>query len=198
MKILAFVDLHGDYKELEMLKKKARVSRVDIVICAGDMTIFGADEENIIKSISEFKTPTLIIHGNHEDSESLYSNCENYENLIFMHCASFRNDKYIFFGYGGGGFSKRDENFKIVSKNFSKDIKKDDKKILILHGPPYGTDADFTNDAHVGNKDYMDFIKSKDIDLVISGHIHETAGSDQKMGNSRIINPGKKGMIIDI
>ena len=198
MKILAFVDLHGDYKELTNLKRKALENDVDVVICAGDMTIFGSDEEKIMKSISGFKLPVFIVHGNHEDADSLHSICDKHENLIFIHCASFRIDNYIFFGYGGGGFSKRDEGFKMMSKNFSSDIKKDDKKILILHGPPYGTNADYTNGIHVGNKDYMDFIKNEKIDLVVSGHIHETAGTNQKMGSSRIINPGKKGKIIEL
>ena len=198
MKILAFVDLHGDYKELKNLKKKAKDNGVDVVVCAGDMTVFGSDEKNLIKSIAEFDVPTMIIHGNHEDADSLHSTCEKYKNLIFLHCASFRIENYIFFGYGGGGFSKRDEAFKMMSKNFSSDIRNNDKKVLILHGPPHGTDADFTNGDHVGNKDYMDFIRTKKIDLVISGHIHETAGADQKIGSSRIINPGKKGMIIEL
>ncbi|MFW5852926.1 MAG: metallophosphoesterase family protein [Nanoarchaeota archaeon] len=204
MKLLTFVDVHGDMKQIKQLCDTANAEDVDLVICAGDITNFGTNQKAIVKGIAASGRPTLIIHGNHENYETLEADCEKYDNMIFLHSASFEIDDYLFFGYGGGGFSYTDESFESISDEFSSAIKikkKENKKlktILIVHGPPYGTDADFTNDTHVGNKDYTDFIQSKSVDLVVCGHIHEAAGSDQKRGKSRIINPGPEGRIVVI
>ena len=35
-------------------------------------------------------------------------------------------------------------------------------------------------------------------DLVISGHLHETAGKEDKIGKTRLINPGPFGKILDV
>lgn len=198
MRLLAFVDLHDDKKALEVLKKKAKHQEIEMVLCSGDITLFGRNQAEIVKLISEFEVPVLMIHGNHEEAELLKKECDKYKNMIFIHNASFRIGDYIFFGYGGGGFAQEDGVFVEMSKNFSKEIKTNDKKIVLLHGPPFGANADFTNNTHVGNRDYMDFIETEKIDLVICGHIHETAISDEVVDGIRIVNPGKRGVIIDL
>ena len=53
-------------------------------------------------------------------------------------------------------------------------------------------------DEHCGNKDIRKFIDKIKPDLVISGHLHENAGKEDKIGKSRILNPGPTGMLINL
>ena len=40
MKILAFVDLHGSLNALKRLSKQIKSKKPDIIVCAGDISIF--------------------------------------------------------------------------------------------------------------------------------------------------------------
>ena len=49
-----------------------------------------------------------------------------------------------------------------------------------------------------GDKSIKNFIKKIYPDLVISGHLHENAGKEDKIKNTKLINPGPYGKIITI
>lgn len=198
MKILAFSDVHGEMDILEGLHKKAVDENVDVVLCAGDMTVFGMEQSAIMAKIAEIPKPILVIHGNHEQAESLKADCESFDNLFFLHCASFRKKNVIFFGYGGGGFDTRDPAFVEISKKFKKDINENDTTVMMFHGPAYGTAPDTKYNEHVGNKDFTQFCKKNKITLVISGHIHETFGAEETIEGTTYLNPGPKGKIINL
>ena len=57
---------------------------------------------------------------------------------------------------------------------------------------------DKLNGSFVGNKSYTSFIKKHQPDVVLCGHIHENAGKEDKIGKSRILNPGPTGMLINL
>jgi len=196
MKILAFVDLHSNISALRDIAKKAK--KCDIIVCAGDISIFQQNLDFILERLNAIGKPILMINGNHEDDITLESACFNYKNIIFIHARSYRINNFIFFGYGGGGFSLEDEGFEELAKEFKNEIKKDDKVILVTHAPPYGTKVDMISKEHHGNKSIADFIYEVQPILSICGHLHETAGKKDMIGKTKIINPGAHGMIIEI
>ncbi|MFW6230539.1 MAG: metallophosphoesterase family protein [Nanoarchaeota archaeon] len=198
MRVLAFVDTHGSFEHLDNLKAKAKREKVDIVLCCGDITNFGIQQKRLMESIAGFEMPVLMIHGNHEDETSLLEDCKPYENIIFIHKAVHKVEGFCFLGYGGGGFATEDEKFLQFTKDALKEISKDDRIILLLHGPPHGTAVDFTMGSYVGNTDYTSFIENANVILAVCGHIHETAGREDRINAARIINPGPSGMIIDL
>jgi len=61
--------------------------------------------------------------------------------------------------------------------------------VLVSHQPPRDTHCDLTRGRHVGSTAIRDAILRHQPDLVLCGHIHESAGSDL-VGRSRIVNPG--------
>ena len=199
MKILFFADLHGDMKTLDALRKKAR--DVDIVICAGDFTVMERDFDNLIEEFDNFQRPFILIHGNHEDEDRVREACQNSKNLIFLHKGVHHILDYLFMGYGGDGFSTTDEEFEEVADLFFKreiEVKKKRRIVLITHGPPYGTKIDNVDGQYQGNKSYRKFIDEVKPHLVISGHLHETAGKHEKIGRTLLVNPGKKGAVIKL
>ena len=198
MKILAFVDVHGNLSALKKLIERGKRKDIDCLVCAGDITIFGGKLKNIVGKLDKIRKPVLIIPGNHEDDDEIKEACAKFENCINLHKKGFRKENYLFLGYGGGGFSLVDKEFERIAKRFKKMIKKEDKIILVTHAPPYNTNVDKISKRSCGNKSIRRFIYEAKPDLVICGHLHECAGKQDKIGKTRIINPGYKGKVVEV
>jgi Icc-related predicted phosphoesterase len=180
---------------LRKLKKKA--ANADLVLCAGDVSIFENHLKALLQEINSFNKPVLIIHGNHESEARLRAECEHHKNLICLHREFYEMENIIFAGYGGGGFSLRDNKFekfadRIRQKRTGKQL------VLLLHAPPYGNKTDLIMEEHAGNKSFRDFIKEEKPLLVVCGHLHENEGVHDKMGKTLVINPGPEGKLIEI
>ncbi|AJF61116.1 TPA: hypothetical protein HA239_05340 [Candidatus Woesearchaeota archaeon] len=197
MKLLFFSDVHGDMKALDSLKAKS--GQADNVICAGDFTVMENNIQKIMKQINSFRSPVLMIHGNHESEEMLKELCEKHDNITFLHKAVHHVGDYVFMGYGGDGFSTKDRYFEDVAAEFFRPQAIGKRRIiLVTHGPPHGTEIDKVNGEYRGNKSYRKFIDDIKPHLVISGHLHENAGKSHKIGRTLFINPGKSGVFVDI
>jgi Icc-related predicted phosphoesterase len=195
MMLLVFVDTHGDMRSLKRLKKKA--AKADLVLCAGDITVFESHMRLILREINSFNKPVLIIPGNHEGEKKLRLMCKHYKNLVYLHNEVYELENVFFAGWGGGGFSLRDPKFEKFAAKLKKKIP-GKKLILMLHGPPYGNKTDLVESEHTGNKSFRDFIKQEKPLLVVCGHLHENAGVKDKIGKTIIINPGPDGKLIEV
>jgi len=200
MKILAFVDIHLSEKALQRIKYKVKNEKPDLLLCAGDISIFEEGIDFVLFFLNKLKKPILMVNGNHERDKFMAKICKLFSNITFIHEKHYKKDNVIVLGYGGGGFNSRDPGFKSISKKFKKIIdKNNDKKIvLLIHGPPYGSIVDEISGEHVGNKDITDFIKKNKVDYVICGHLHENSGKKDKIKNTIVINPGPFGKIIKL
>ena len=196
MKLFAFVDTHGNMRKINALKEKAKDA--DLVVCAGDLTMFEDRLLEHVKTLSKLGPRVLIFHGNHEEENTLKYACRPYAKILNIHKGVFKTKERVFLGYGGGGFKLVDHEFEALEEKFKKHIKDKNKSVLILHGPPYGTKLDLLEQGHVGNKSYTDFIIKHQPKLVICGHLHENEGKHDKIGESLVVNPGPDGMMFEI
>ncbi|MFA6888709.1 MAG: metallophosphoesterase [Candidatus Woesearchaeota archaeon] len=207
MKVLIFSDVHGSEKALILLEQKAK--QAGLLLCLGDFTIFGQHQEKLLKKIDSFGKLCLVIHGNHESAQELADQCKKYKNILFVHKKILRISYLIFLGYGGGGFSLHDKAFETVYsprfitgiKKYKETIVKEGKKpkvVLLLHGPPFNSKVDAVGDQSSGNKSFRDFYIKQHIDYVFSGHIHEAAGTVAHIKNTTLVNPGPKGIILNL
>jgi len=196
MKILAFVDLHGSLKALDKIKTKAK--QADMIVCAGDISIFENNLDYLLFQLDKLNKPVLIIPGNHEDSTHLSQLTKELNNVTNIHKKVIIKENFLFLGYGGSGFSMVDKEFITISKKFEKELKKhkDKKTILVTHAPPYKTKLDKIQGEACGNKSIKNFIKKVKPNLVISGHLHENAEKEDKIKNIKLVNPGPYGKII--
>ena len=143
----------------------------------------------------------MIVHGNHEDEKTFMKFSKLFKNIIFIHKNYFIEDNVLFLGYGGGGFSETDKAFeKIANTKFKKLIRnnKREKIILVTHAPPYRTKLDKLGDGHCGNKSIRHFAEKNKISFLICGHLHENFGKEDKIGKTKVINPGPFGKMIEI
>jgi uncharacterized protein len=198
-KILAAGDIHGDSKLTKKLAEKAKKEKVDLVILAGDLTYFEKPTKNIIKPFTKLKKPILILHGNHESVATVDFLSQIYPNTKNIHGYSFSKGNVGIFGCGGTnlGFSPMTEkNFFETLKKAYQSIKEKKKKIMVTHMHPFKSKAEFS--GFKGSKGIKKAIIQFKPDLVLSGHIHEAEGIEEKLGKTKMINIGKKGKIIEI
>ena len=198
MKFLTFVDTHDDPTVVKELIKRAKQNDIDFMICAGDLAMFGQGLRRNLKQFNSVGKKFYIIPGNHEEYGLEYEKMvSDYKNCINFHKKVFEIGDYVFLGYGGGGFALKDPEFrKLARKWYGK--YKDKKIILVTHGGPYGTKIDELEGKHVGNQDYTKFIERIKPQVVICGHLHETAGLIDNIGKTKVIHPGWEGMVLEL
>ncbi|MBW3014700.1 metallophosphoesterase family protein [Candidatus Woesearchaeota archaeon] len=210
MKILAFVDLHSRHgspeyvdfyqsmKYIKNLKEQVKKHKPDVIVCAGDVSLFENHIDELLKRISSIGKKILVIPGNHETGSVIRKICSHHESLTYIDKKAVKMGDYVFLGFSGEGFLRRDTEMERFIKTIKPKIK-GKKVVLVTHAPPYNTKLDKIGREHCGNRTISNFIKAnKNIVLEICGHIHENAGKKDKLNNAILINPGPKGKIIEI
>jgi len=196
-KILAAADIHGSSELAQKLSEKAKKNKVDLVVLAGD--IHGAlDSENIIKPFKKNNQKLVFIPGNWDSTleAELLSSVYNIKNI---------DGRYVIYdGIGIIGIGNPDMKFSLDEKRISKDISKNfellksktRKKVLVSHLHAEGTKAEFSGIR--GDRILKKAIDYFHPDILISAHIHEAEGIEEKIGKTRVIQVGREGKIIEL
>ena len=201
MKLLAFTDIHGSNTALKRIEQKIKSQKPDLLVCAGDISIFEHGIVGILRRLNRLNKKIIIVHGNHEDDSTFRKYSGIFKNIVFIHKAHHIENNLLFLGFGGGGFSAREKEFEnLANQKFKKVIMQNhDKKIILLtHAPPYGTKLDRLGKNHAGNKSFRNFIQKHKIDFMVCGHLHENFGKADKIKKAMLINPGPFGKIITL
>ncbi len=197
MKILTFADTHGSLTAFKRLKKKSK--KVDVIVCAGDLTMFSDKLFYFLQKLDELDKPVLIVHGNHESIDEMKGLAKMLKNIKVIDDSVYKIGNYRFFGWGGGGFALVDKKFeKHANKKFKKYCNKKFKTVLLTHAPPYGTKLDIVYHEHVGNKSIFKFIYKNQPDYAVCGHIHDCNKRRDKIKKTPVLNTGGDGMIIEV
>lgn len=203
IKILAAGDIHGDTGLVKRLAKKAKKENVDIVILAGDLTFDESSTSGIIGPFVKEKKTVLLLHGNHESLATVDFLADLYSpSAKNLHGYSFSKGDVGIFGCGGADFgaspmSEKEffETLEKANKNLDK-IKGIKKKIMVTHMHPFKSKAEFS--GFKGSKGIRKAISKFKPDMLLSGHIHEAEGIEEKIEKTRVINIGRKGKIIEV
>jgi hypothetical protein len=199
-KILAVSDIHGDSKLVERLAKRAKKENVDLVIIAGDLTLFEQSTKNLIGPFVKENKEVLLLPGNHESMSTIKTLTEIYPKTKHLHGYSLKKDNLGIFGAGydsaiGPFWIEDEEIFKILKKGHDK-IKNMEKKIMVTHTPPKGGVSEFTGIK--GSNAVKKAIKEFKPDILITGHIHEAGGLQEKIGNTIVLHVARKPTIFEI
>lgn len=197
MKFLVFTDLHEDKKGLQDLISRASRDDIDFVICAGDISTFGRGLKFVLKRFNSIGKKFYFIPGNHEEGLDYAPILGDYSNVVDLHEQAIEIDSFVFLGFGGGGFAQRSPEFRKQARGWYGQYN-GKKVVLVTHAPIFDTTTDDLNGQHVGSIDYRRFVERIKPKLVICGHLHETAGAKDKIGETKIVNPGWEGMVIEL
>ena len=201
MKILIISDAHGNVENIEKLSEQAK--NADLVLFGGDFAKFNCPETGkpALEALVKNSDSIFAVLGNCDEPDFI-SEIEDAD--ICVQKSMVFKDGLVIAGSGGGSkfsgdtpFERTEEelvqDFDVIKNSLSQ-IADDDGKcsslVLIMHNPPKDTKADvIPGDIHVGSQKLREFIESTQPVLVVTGHIHESAGID-KIGDSTVINPG--------
>jgi Icc-related predicted phosphoesterase len=198
-RIFAVADLHGDSRLAKKLALKAKKEKVDLIILAGDLTLAETSFKNIVGYFSAIKKPVLIVHGNHESNSLIDFLEQKYTGAKNLHGSSFKHKNIGFFGVGGADIGldvlEDSDLFKILSRAHRK-IKDSPKKIMVTHMHPRGSKSEFS--GFKGSKAISKAIYKFNPDFLITAHIHEAGGIEEKINNTKVINVSRKEKIFEI
>ncbi|WP_296024012.1 metallophosphoesterase family protein [uncultured Treponema sp.] len=201
MKILIISDAHGNVENIEKLSEQAK--NADLVFFGGDFAKFNCPETGkpALEALLKNSGSIFAVLGNCDEPDFI-SEIEDAD--ICVQKSMVFKDGLVIAGSGGGSKFSGDTPFERtedelvqdfdVIKNSLSQIADDDGKcsslVLIMHNPPKDTKTDvIPGGIHVGSQKLREFIENVQPVLVVTGHIHESAGID-KIGESTVINPG--------
>ncbi len=200
MKILAAGDIHGDTRLANKLAEKAEKEKVDLVVLCGDLTYNDTETKGIIGPFIKKNQRVVLIPGNHETIATAEFLAEMY-GATNLHGYSIKVNDVGLFGCGSANIGlfqlSEKEIYSILKKGFSniKDLK---KKIMVTHVHPKGTLMENLSSFVPGSSGVEKAIKTLKPDILLCSHIHEAEVIEEKIGNTRVINVGRKGKVIKI
>lgn len=199
MKILAAGDIHGDSELAEKLASRSDAENVDVVILCGDLAGPNEKTDNIIGPFVKRKKNVLFIPGNHESFATADFLAEVY-NVTNLHGYSIKYKDIGLFGCGGANIGleslKESEIFGILKTGFErvKDLK---KKIMVTHVHPSDSKMESFSSFVPGSSGLKKAIDEFKPDYLFCSHVHEAEGIEEKIGDTKVINVGRQGKIID-
>ncbi len=200
MKILAAGDIHGDSRLAEKLAKKAEEEKVDLVVICGDITMFDQSTENLMAPFVKRNEKVLIIPGNHE-SVATTDFLADFYGVTNLHGYAIQAGDVGLFGCGGAniGISQLTEKeiYDLLKKGHDR-VKNLKKQIMVTHVHPSGTKMEKFTKIFPGSDGIRKAIEKFKPDIMLCSHVHEAEGIEEKIGNTKVINVGKKGKIIEI
>ncbi|MBW3011709.1 metallophosphoesterase family protein [Candidatus Woesearchaeota archaeon] len=200
MKILASGDIHGDTRLAESLAEKAEKENVDLVILCGDLTYAELSTDGIVGPFVKRNKKVVLVPGNHETVATADFLAELY-GVTNLHGYSIKMGDIGLFGCGGAniGLFRMPENeiFDVLKKGNDK-LSGMKKKIMVTHVHPSGSTIEKFTTIFPGSKGIRKAIEEFKPDFLLCSHVHEAEGIEEKIGNTKVINVGKKGKIIDI
>ncbi len=199
MKFLIAGDVHGDLNSLKHLAEKAKKEEVDAIILSGDFTYFDYLTKGTFKILKDSGKKIFIVPGNHESLATTDFVVKKY-GVYSLHGYYFDFGDVAIFGAGGANIgpniSTEKEMFSLLEKSFSK-IKSNKKKIMITHDFPAKSLVEKITFAR-GNQSLRKAIDEFKPDFAVFSHMHEAAGIEEVIGNTKLICVGKEGIVINI
>lgn len=195
LKILAIGDLHGDSRQAIRLADRAKKEKVDLVILAGDIVSY-YETKNLIKPFKDNNQKVLIIPGNHDSFATADFMAEIY-GVSNIHGYSVKYKGIGIFGAGGAlDFNISEKELFDTLKKGHDALKGTKKTIMVTHMHAAGTKSEFS--GFEGSKGIRAAIEKFKPEFLLHAHIHEAEGIEEKIGNTRVINVGKQGRIIEL
>jgi Icc-related predicted phosphoesterase len=199
-KILAIGDIHGDKGLVKKLAEKAKKENVDLIIIAGDLTWLEQPAKNIIEPLNNLGKKILLIPGNHETIPTIKSFENKYPNVKNIHGDFVKEGNLGIFGAGyattvGPFWIEEKELFGHLKRSHEK-IKDSPKTIMVTHMHHRGGKAEFS--GFIGSKAVKRAVEEFKPDILISAHIHEAGGLEEKKGKTKIINVSRKAKVFEI
>jgi uncharacterized protein len=193
VRLLAFSDIHRDQRQAARLAERA--AEADVVIAAGDFASIHRGLEELIDMLVVIETPTVVVPGNNETEEATRAACAGWAAATVLHGEGTEIDGVAFYGLGAGvPTTPWSWSFDLTEEEAAEKLAAcPPGAVLVSHSPPKGC-----LDKGLGSEAVLDAIREKRPPLVVCGHIHECAGREAAIGDTRVVNAGPDGMLLEL
>jgi Icc-related predicted phosphoesterase len=199
MKLLLFSDLHRDVAAARRMVELARGA--DVVIGAGD---FASVRQGISICLDVLRTiglPSVLVPGNNESFDELVAACSGWPSAVVLHGTGTEIAGVPFFGLGGGipvtPFGSWSYDFtEAEAARLLSDCPA--AAVLVSHSPPKGAVDRSSSGQSLGSTAVQEAVLRLQPRLVVCGHIHQCAGQRSMIGETRVINAGPGGVVVEL
>lgn len=199
MKMLLFSDLHADRRRAERLVEQARA--VDVVVGAGDLGNLRRQIAETVRWLAPIDRPTILVPGNSESYEELNEACHaHWPSATVLHGTGLEIEGIPVFGLGGGvpvtPFGSWSYDF---TEGEARHLLADcpERAVLVSHSPPQGILDRSSGGTSLGSVAVRETMETKSPRLLVCGHIHASAGRQERVGETLVVNAGPDGVIVE-
>jgi Icc-related predicted phosphoesterase len=195
VRLLAFSDIHRDVRQAQYLADLS--PQVDVVIAAGDFASVHRGLGELIDMLVVIETPTVLVPGNNETYEALREACAGWKAAHVLHGEGVEIGGVDFFGLGAGvPTTPWDWSFDLTEEEAAEKLAGcPEDAVLVVHSPPKGH---VDGNRSLGSESILHTIEEKHPRVAICGHIHESAGEESRVGETRVLNVGPDGTFVDV
>lgn len=197
MRVQVFSDIHSDLAALE----RNRDTPADLYLCAGDLCNWGRGLDACGEILRPLGDKLWVMPGNHETDREIADFCKKFGFQNF-HRQSFELGGWHFAGLGYSNPTPFDTPGESSEEELAERLAEFadlDPLVLVCHAPPLQTPLDAAGpDAHFGSRAVREFVERHKPKYLFCGHIHEAAGADVEIGETRGVNVGKRGFLLEL
>ncbi len=193
MKVLAFSDLHCDLDRAAALVDQS--ADAGLVVGAGDFASVHNGLEETMAALDFGGTPFLACPGNNETEDALRAATD----ATVLHGEGDEERRLWVLG-AGIPTTPWDWSFDLSEEEAAERLEAmpEGLDLLILHSPPYGHCDVNGQGKHLGSRAILEAIEAKQPRVAVCGHIHESWGQESRIGETRVINLGPDGRVIEL
>lgn len=201
IKILATGDFHSDVSLPNKIKENVNLDEIDLIIFTGDLSDRKDDFKILLEDFQEKEI--FMIPGNHESKKKLDTLQKHYNVKLIGNNPIVIDDKLAIFGtnyLNVGEYSVLEEEVLTnLIENF-KEIEDIKLKIHVSHIPPIGTKIGDMSPYHFvsGSLAQRIFLEQFSPQISLCGHIHESAGLEEIVNKTKLVNVGRTFKIFEI
>jgi Icc-related predicted phosphoesterase len=199
LSLFACSDIH---LRLSLLDEAFKSSRgADLAVCLGDLTVYGKGLEAALEKLRALNRNVFVIPGNNETPGELGEKASE-KGIVFLHGGKTFFKGFTFAGVGGSLPTPFNTPFEIGEDEFKRllsGFRGLGSFVLLSHTPPFNTSLDLTSTGeHIGSVELRRFIEEESPLVCLCGHVHERAGVSERIGETLVLNPGPRGMVIEL
>ncbi len=208
MKVLAASDIHGSHAVYAWLVRKARDSRADLLVLAGDLLgcpegfdtveeAQRADAVAIVRILQGMRLPIYYIMGN-DDLVDLDPRSDQFTPIhgrrVELSGANLVGYQFSL-PFVGGPCEKPETEIRSDLARLAPIL--DPDTLLVTHSPAFGVLDLGLFDSHAGSQAILDLVRDRQVRAHVHGHVHEQFGRQDRHFN--VASGGRRrAMLIDL
>jgi len=199
MKLLLCSDIHRDFAAAESLVERS--ADADVLVCAGDLAVMRTGLQDVVDILAAVVCPTVLVPGNGESDRELVEACLAWDRAHVLHGSGCEIDGIPFWGLGAAvpvtpfgawsfDLSEREARTMLDGCPIG--------AVLVTHSPPLGHVDEPMAGEHLGSRAVLETIERARPRLAVCGHIHAAWEQESRVGETRIVNAGPRGVWVEV